>query len=826
MKLSSSLISVLLLSLCLTESAVAEKPADAQLRLGDAGYFEDRGLNVLVFSNWYNGLFSDSKISGVEFIHHGERTVTNGDVRLQATPEQWDAIPEFVERKIDKERQRIEAVLKYAEYDFEYTVRVQPDKDGLILTVNLPRALPSSLVGKAGFNLEFLPAAYFEKTFLIDGRPGVLPLYPAGPKEVNGIQQPEALASGRRLVMAASDQLRRVSIESLDGEVSLFDGRSKAQNGWYVVRGMLPANQRGDVLRWRLTAGVIKDWLRAPVIGHSQLGYHPKQQKVAVVERDSNDTHLEVATLHKVNSEGQWHLVHKAKLKSWGRYTRYQYGHFDFSHVTDPGVYVLQYGRVKTAPFLIDKNVYKNAWHPTLDVYFPVQMDHMLVNEAYRVWHGASHLDDALQAPVDHTHFDLYAQGPTTATDYAPGEHIPGLNIGGWYDAGDYDIRTQTQYRTVLGLVDVWERFQPRRDTTRVDYDNKFVDIHVPDGKVDILQQIEHGTLALLAQHRALGRAIPGIIVPSLAQYTHLGDGLTMTDNLIYSKEMSAQQSDGFRSGKFDDRWAFTSPSSALNYGSIAALAAASRALSKYDSELSAECLSVAKKAWAEEQTHAPYVFRHGNTTGGPLEAEQLRAALELLITTGDKQYVKAILALSSEMESHFAMHASALVRATPHMDEAFEARLRVLAQSYVEQWSANTRKNPYGVEITEGGWAGNGTIIRTAIQHFYLHQQFPDLVSAEQVMSALNYLYGTHPDSDISFVSNVGTQSKRVAYGMNRADFSFISGGIVPGVLILKPDFPENKENWPFLWGENEYVINLGADYIFLVHAVDELLQ
>ena len=63
------------------------------------------------------------------------------------------------------------------------------------------------------------------------------------------------------------------------------------------------------------------------------------------------------------------------------------------------------------------------------------------------------------------------------------------------------------------------------------------------------------------------------------------------------------------------------------------------------------------------------------------------------------------------------------------------------------------------------------------------------------------------------------------VAYGNNRADFTFIAGGIVPGVLILKPDFPENKEDWPFLWGENEYVVGLGASYIFAVNAANDLL-
>ena len=53
-----------------------------------------------------------------------------------------------------------------------------------------------------------------------------------------------------------------------------------------------------------------------------------------------------------------------------------------------------------------------------------------------------------------------------------------------------------------------------------------------------------------------------------------------------------------------------------------------------------------------------------------------------------------------------------------------------------------------------------------------------------------------------------------------------FIAGGVVPGVLILKPDFPENKEDWPFLWGENEYVIGIGAHYIFLAHAVADLVK
>src|SRR5665811_1895608 len=126
------------------------------------GYFEKRGFNVFVFSNWYSGLFSDSKISGIEIIQHEVRTVTNGDVRLSPTPEQWDPIPEFVDRKIDRKNNSVEAFLKYSAYNFQYSVKAVIHEDGLLLSVTIDKPLSAELEGKAGFNLEFLPSAYFE----------------------------------------------------------------------------------------------------------------------------------------------------------------------------------------------------------------------------------------------------------------------------------------------------------------------------------------------------------------------------------------------------------------------------------------------------------------------------------------------------------------------------------------------------------------------------------------------------------------------------------------------------------------------------------------
>ncbi|WP_447731045.1 glycoside hydrolase family 9 protein [Pseudoxanthomonas suwonensis] len=798
-------------------SALAEP-----LRLNEQEYFSRPGLDVLVFNNYYDGLFSDAKHAGVELIHHGVRTATNGDVRLSPTPEQWDPVAQLVERKVDTRTGTVTTRLAYPQENFEYSIQVAPQGDGVRIQVLLDRPLPKSLQGRAGFNLEFLPSAYFGKSWTVgDGdRSGQFPLYPTGPtgRDAEGRPVRLPITSGRRLVLAPEDPQRRVTIQSNSGDLGLYDGRNQAQNGWFVVRTLLPAGKRGAVLDWTVEGHTLPGWTRDPVIGHSQVGYHPAQQKVAVLETDPRAPAPGTARLLRIGADGSQTEVLASTPSPWGRYLRYQYYTFDFSSVREPGLYQIEAAGQRTHAFRIAADVYASAWHPTADVFFPVQMDHMFVNEAYRVWHGRSHMDDARQVAPNHEHFDLFGQGPELDSPFQPGEHIPGLDYGGWFDAGDFDIRTQTHYATVLSMVDTWERFRPGRDETTIDQRRKHVEIHVPDGKPDLLQQIEHGTLALVAQHRVFGHAIPGIVEPDLGQYTHLGDASTKTDGKVHDPSDPDSPA--------DDRLAFTTATTALNYGSAAALAAASRALRGYNDALAEECLATARKAWEFEQSREPNLFRVGNTTGGHPDDEQLRAAVQLLLSTGEAQYAEAIRALwPSVGGERFGFNIPALVAALPKMDQGFRDQVRERAVQLREQFAPMAGENPYGVVITRGGWAGNGAVVGMAIANYHLHKAFPDLFDAAPTLRGLDYLYGTHPDSNISFVSAVGARSKQVAYGSNRADFSFIAGGVVPGVLVLKPDFPENKEDWPFFWGQNEYVIDLAANYIFLVHAAQDVL-
>jgi len=159
-------------------------------------------------------------------------------------------------------------------------------------------------------------------------------------------------------------------------------------------------------------------------------------------------------------------------------------------------------------------------------------------------------------------------------------------------------------------------------------------------------------------------------------------------------------------------------------------------------------------------------------------------------------------------------------------MDNEYKNKLKDYVQKYKEYDDELLKENPYGVPVSVRGWGGSGQVVSWAITNYYAHKAFPEIIGTEYVYRGLGYIFGCHPYSNVSFVASVGTKSKKITYGNNRANFSFIAGGIVPGILVLKPDFPENKDDWPFLWGENEVTIGGSADYIFLSNAVNELVN
>jgi endoglucanase len=803
----------------------AAKDASAELELTPEDALETHGLSVFFFHNHYHPVFGDQKMSGLEIIFHEHRIATNGDVRLSVTPAQWDPIPQFKERKRSSAPNELIASLSYADRDFNYQMDVRPETGGIRLAVLLDRPLPPALSGKAGLNLEFLPIAFFGKSYMLDNSVGIFPRHPGGPMTgaTGGTLEPAALGTGRTMVLSPEDAMTRVGITSESAPLMLFDGRNQAPNGWFVVRSLIPSEKTGEVIVWHIQLKVVPGWSRPPVIGYNQIGYTTQRSKIAVMELDPQAQAATSARVLILNADGSHKEVFRGEVKPWGKWLRYQYAHFDFSSVREPGIYAIEYAGQTTAPFRIAENVYNGIWHNTLDTFMAEQMDHVKVREGYRIWHGASHLDDARQAPTNCTHFDGYAQPSTTDSPFAPGQHIPGINVGGWYDAGDFDLRTQTHTRVITDLVLARENFGMDWDDTTVDENARYVEIRKPDGVPDAIQQIEHGLLYLLAQYKVFGHAIPGVIEPTLQEYTHLGDAASKTDGKIYSEKMSPSQSDGFYSGVPDDRWAFTAHTTPLNYDAISALAAASRVLHGFDDKMADDCLQTAEKVWEGEHKQAPVIFNSFNTSGGDLSIEETKAAVELVIATRGKDvYRKRLTELLPTIQERFIFLGGTAVRAIPYMTADYKSSMHSMVVSNKAKLDENLAKNPYGVPIAMGTWGGSGFAAGFAAQMYFLHQAFPDVVGTEYTLRGLDYVLGVHPVSNISYVSAIGAQSKLVAYGNNRADYTFIPGGMIPGVTVIQPDFPELMTDWPFLWYDNEYVVDAATAFILAANATN----
>ncbi len=834
--------------------------ASRSLAINDQEYLEMTGLNVMLAHDFY----PEGHQGGVAVIQNGQRVATNGDLRLSPTPGQWQPIPVVGPRKVDRAAQEIGVHLSYPDpkqdrrgfnpisypdLKLGYTVKVKPDGAAFRIIVDLDAPLPADWVGKVGFNFELFPGILFDKSYEIGGQIGTFPRQATGPGRVtDGDYEVAPLGQGRKLTVAPESERQRMTIEAVaGGELQLLDGRAQHNNGWFVVRALVPAGATKGAVEWLVTPHAIPDWKSSPVIQVSQVGYHPAQAKIAVIELDRNDATVQPVALYRA-SEAGLKVVRTGAAKDWGRFLRYRYLQFDFSDVREPGLYVVGYGNQRSNAFQINAAVFaRGVWQPTVEYFLPEQMCHMRVNDNYRVWHGLCHADDALMAPENHNHFDGYRQGPSSATKFKGGEHVPGLDHGGWHDAGDYDLRIESQAETVHGLALAYELFHPTLDETTVDQEKRVVDLHRPDGKPDLLQQVEHGVLSIVGGYRAMGRLYRGIQDASLRQYTHLGDAATMTDNEVFHdtdgaairtlakaavEGSQAEPATGLpplgSKGSPDDRWVFTERNPMHELTTAAALAASSRVFKGYNDALGAECLQIAKELFAnakpptEDDPESPWMRRI------PLPLLRLEAAIELLQTTGEQAYADAIVEAGDQIVAHVDRVGWLGARSLPLVkNAAYVAKIHAALATYRATVEKLEKETPYGIPYKPQIWGAGWDVQRFGMEQYYLHDGAPEIFPTTYMLHAIDFILGCHPGSNnASFVSGVGAKSMTTAYGPNRGDWSYVPGGVASGTALIRPDFPELLE-WPFLWQQGEYCLgHATSDYVFLILAADHLLN
>jgi len=798
--------------------------------LNSQEYLEYQGVNVMLAHDFY----PEGHQGGVGVIQNGQRVATNGDIRLEPTPGQWSPIPKVGKRVVDTKTGEISVRMEYPneaidrkgfnpviypDLKFAYNIRVVPVGKSFKIIVDLDKPLPDDWIGKVGFNFELFPGILFGKSYYMDQQFGVFPqqgndqVY----KDSDGDFQVTPMASGKTLTIVPESDKQRMTIQNLSGgNLELIDGRSKYNNGWFVVRSLVAKGATKNAIEWLVTPHAIEGWQSDPVIQVSEVGYHPDQKKIAVIELDKHDVKKLSASLLRIKEDGGFETVLSTGTKEWGDFLRYHYLQFDFSAIKKPGMYVVSYGSFKTHPFQISKDVYSNnVWQPTLEYFLPVQMCHMKVKDNYRIWHGFCHMDDARMAPTDSDHFDGYIQGHSTLTKYAPGQTVPGLNKGGWHDAGDFDLRIESQAETVHGLTLAYEQFNVKYDNTTIDQTTQTVDIQKPDGKPDVLQQIEHGLLTIVGGYESMGRFYRGMIEPTLPQYTILGDAANITDNKPYVAPANgaAPPAVGLP-GSPDDRWVFTEDNPERSLETAAALAAANRVMKGFNDTLATQCLQIAEEVWKNTKERR--------------ELSRVPLAVELLITTGKKEYADFLVAHTQVIAQHIN-NTGWLVGRTMSLinDQTYHDAITQAVAKLYAQVKLDGTKTPYSVPYQPDIWGAGWGIQNFGYKQYFLYKYFPTIFPDDYMLASINFVLGCHPGSNTaSFVSGVGSKSMTTAYGFNRADWSYIPGGITSGTALIRPDFPELL-NWPFLWQQGEYVLGGGTtDYLFLILAANDILN
>jgi hypothetical protein len=881
-----------------TASALGASGTDVRMEVVHNDYLGSQGFDVMLYDSTYHPVFVDQKNAAMEMILHDQRIATNGDVRLMPTPEQWDLVATLKGRHADAANNRLTADLAFPSFNLSYTLEVAAEPGGVRVSVNLDQPLPENLAGRAGFNLEFLPSIYMGKAYLVDGtKAGIFPRTPDDPMikvlplpdapkkayyledwdKAKGYTQPLPFAQGRSIILGVDDDLARVHVTSDTSDLMLFDGRDRAQNGWFVLRSLIPSGRTAGAIVWHIRPDVKPNWTRPPMIAHSQVGYAPDFSKVAVIEMDPKYDGPKTAKVLRLMEDGSYKQVFEGPLTPSTPWVRYVYSKFDFTAVRDPGLYVIQYADQRTAPFPISKEAYANIWQDSLDHHLAEQMDHVSVREAYRMWHGASHLDDGRMAPVVGEQFDGWYQDAATDGKYKGGDHIPGMNVGGWYDAGDFDLEEPAQLNVIQSLALAYRAFNLKYDELTVNESARQVEMHRPDGIPDTVEQVRHGALYILAQFHNIGHAIRGTHEPDLRQYTQVGDGASKTDGRIYDPRLGPNEVKGDYSGKPDDRWIFTTDTPSFQWNAIAALAAASDVLKGWDDALAKDCLDTAIQAWNKEKAHPtpwPAGAFGGGAPAGVLAASQgvtsdahrnrntrsdagapassgtssaapgppppfarggfgvgmdWNAALELTIAThGAEPYRSRLRELLPQMitPQQMGFRGWTAVRALPYLDAAAKEQMREAVKTYVAALDKQLAESPFGVPPSTGSWGGSGAVVDMAIRMYFLHEAFPDLVGPEYTMRAVNYILGTHPVSSTSYVAGVGTVSKSKTYSNNRADNSYIPGAVIPGYVVIKPDFPECIDDFGFLWFEDEAVVAGSANWVIAGNAAEALTK
>ena len=510
-------------------------------------------------------------------------------------------------------------------------------------------------------------------------------------------------------------------------------------------------------------------------------------------------------------------------------YMQSSFAVYDFSDLQEPGDYRVAWSGGE-APVLVRQSVFEDRlWQPTLDYFIPWEMCHASLDFGDKLpAMKACHLDDGQRVPANSPVLDGFQSYECEGTPYKAGDYIP-CGLGGWHDAGDYDVNVNVQSYVVWKLVLAYEEFGLNRDMATLDVKKQAFRLGQPDGVPDVLQQIEWGARWLLSMEQEDGRVFEAVC-DRPGQYG--------------AEKLPDLTSDGVpRTG--DERNVYVDYNSQVQLCQVVGLAAAGRALKASQPELADRCLKGAAKALDYFSTH-PEVYRPcGYASGDPAHGRDSAVAAaeaELYLTTQDpavlhrlEDMAGAVGTLEVNWPARYATGPGGFWYAPPilarlypklaegKLKEAVLATCRRAAKQQADL--ASPRPWPYS-SWHFGEWGSDPHIVNRVFDSYYLQKVVPDVFTMKDCLRDMYWLFGLHPVSNVVFVCDIGYPGPRYLYngrihGLYGQKPATVPGAVVPGMgsvaaagMLVYNDVPGN-------YGHNEACIYTQASYIFAVNAM-----
>ena len=198
------------------------------------------------------------------------------------------------------------------------------------------------------------------------------------------------------------------------------------------------------------------------------------------------------------------------------------------------------------------------------------------------------------------------------------------------------------------------------------------------------------------------------------------------------------------------------------------------------------------------------------------------RRRIELLIATnGDAVYRVAIESCCRQWLNISTGSQGPRCARSPSWVPDYRTQLLPAVKALKARTDKQLANNPFGVPIGEGSWAGSNAGRDVRLQHVPAAPRLSgDRRARVHAERARLSAWPSPREQPLAGVDGRHQFQADRLTGTTAPTTSYVPGGMVPGVLIVKPDFPELKTDWPFLWFENEYTVSTTSAYILAANA------